>query len=240
MIYSAGDTSVTVDVQIVDDDGLPVTGLVASTFPTTKYSRAGANADVAISLSDLATLTTAWSAGGVKERGEGYYRLDLPDAVFSTYGVVSLRGETSGKRLLASRLQVGEHDLFAAAGRIGTGRIDVVSSVTPDGDVYVRMGNDYLDADGLAIDFVDDDDVWPVLTAGTVEAQVSLPGTDFTKAMSIIIGAGVGKTVRLELTAANLHVDNGFRQGVFDLVVVATLSNGHTVTLVDAKMHVEA
>lgn len=92
---------------IVDDNGLPVTLLVAATFPTLTYSLAGANADVAFpALSDLATLTTAWAAGGVKERGNGVYRLDLPDGVFTTAGEVKVRGEATGKHVIAPWIDV--------------------------------------------------------------------------------------------------------------------------------------
>jgi hypothetical protein len=107
MIYATGSTSNSVTVQIVDDSGLAVTGLVAATFPAVKYSLAGANASVSVSLSDLAAITTAWTSGGVKEREGGYYRLDLPDAAFASAGSVRVEGEASGKHLLCPELQIG-------------------------------------------------------------------------------------------------------------------------------------
>jgi hypothetical protein len=106
MIFRPGITSQSVDVQIVDDAGLPVTGLVAATFPTVKYSISGANSDVTVTLSDLASIGAAYSSGGLRERGEGVYRLDLPDAVFSSSGLVTVRGESSGKRLLLPKIIV--------------------------------------------------------------------------------------------------------------------------------------
>lgn len=107
MIYPPGATSQSIDVLIVDDVGIPVTGLIASTFPAVLYSIAGANADVALgSLSDLSTITTAWTAKGVKERAGGRYRLDLPDAVFTAAGKVTLWAEASGKRLLLDPIEV--------------------------------------------------------------------------------------------------------------------------------------
>jgi hypothetical protein len=99
-VFAPGATSKTVDIRIVDDSGLPVPGLVAATMPTIKYSLAGANADATITLADLATLTTAWASGGVFERGEGVYRLDLPDAALATAGHVELRGEATDKRVI--------------------------------------------------------------------------------------------------------------------------------------------
>jgi hypothetical protein len=108
MIYNTGVTSQSCDIQIVDDTGLPVLGLVAATFPSLTYSLAGANADVSFpALSDLATITTAYSSGGVKERGNGYYRLDLPNGVFTSAGIVTVRGEASGKHALLPKIDVG-------------------------------------------------------------------------------------------------------------------------------------
>jgi hypothetical protein len=94
------------DVLLVDDAGLPLTGLVAATFPAVRWSRAGAHPDQALALWDLPSLTAAWSDGGVRERGGGRYRLDLPDAVFEAQGEVSVRGEAGGKHLLAPWIEV--------------------------------------------------------------------------------------------------------------------------------------
>ncbi|WP_397570642.1 hypothetical protein [Schlesneria sp. T3-172] len=107
MIFDSGVTSQSIDIQIVDDTGLPVTGLLAATFPTLKYSRAGANSDVAFPApTDLATITTAYAAGGVKERGEGVYRLDVPDAIFASAGRIKIRGEASGKHVIVDTIEV--------------------------------------------------------------------------------------------------------------------------------------
>lgn len=107
MIFPLTATSQSVDVLIVDDTGLPTTGLVAATMPTLTYSLAGANADVVFpALSDLALITTAYASGGVKERGNGRYRLDVPDAVFTTAGQVTIRGEAAGKRVIVPLIDV--------------------------------------------------------------------------------------------------------------------------------------
>lgn len=107
MIYPLNATSQSIDVQVVDDTGLPVTALVAATFPPLIYSLAGANADVAFpALSDLGAITTAWSAGGIKERGNGVYRVDLPNGVFGSTGEVKIRGEASGKHVIAPWIDV--------------------------------------------------------------------------------------------------------------------------------------
>ena len=134
MIYPIGSTSQSMDVVIVNDQGIPVTGLDHTTFPTVKYSKAGPNADVTITLVALAALTTVWTSGGVKERGEGVYRLDLPDALFSSQAKVLLRGETTDKRLIAHPIDVSkmfsliEADLY------------IDTSVTPWAEVHMLKG----------------------------------------------------------------------------------------------------
>jgi hypothetical protein len=113
--FDIGSVSQSVDLQIVDDDGLPVSGLVAATFPDLAWSRAGAHASVAFpALTDLALITTEWAAGGVKERSGGRYRVDLPNAIFAAAGVVQIVGEVTGKHVIIGALEVA--DLLTAAG----------------------------------------------------------------------------------------------------------------------------
>ena len=127
MIYPAGSVSISFDVQVVDDSGLPVTGLVAATFPTLSYSVAGAYATVAFPpLSDLATITTAYHAGGIKERSGGYYRVDGPNGMFTTAGQVKVFGESSGKRVLVPWIDVGSQ-VNLAAGAIDVAQLSTVA-----------------------------------------------------------------------------------------------------------------
>ena len=108
MFYNTGATSNTLTVQIVDDTGLEVTGLVAATWPATKYVLTGPNASVAFpTITDLAAITTAFSAGGLKEYSNGFYRLDAPDAAFAVAGQVRILAGVSGKHLLCPEIIVG-------------------------------------------------------------------------------------------------------------------------------------
>lgn len=107
MLFDLAATSKSIDFRVVTDAGLPVTGLEAATLPTLTYSRAGANADVTIAPVDLATIATAWTSSGVKERGDGVYRLDLPNAALASAGLVTIRGEATDKRVIVPVLEVG-------------------------------------------------------------------------------------------------------------------------------------
>src|SRR5581483_2973437 len=108
MIIAPGTTSQSVDIQIVDDSGLAVTGLVAATFPGVYWSIAGNTAATQITLADLAAITTAYSSGGVKERtgSAGVYRLDLPNAALASAGAIKIYGEASGKHLICEAIVV--------------------------------------------------------------------------------------------------------------------------------------
>jgi len=100
MIIVPSGSNPTIDIQVLDDNGLAVTGLVAATFPAISYSIAGPNTTVAVTLTDLGSLTAAYSSGGVKERSGGYYRFDLPAAAVSTAGTnVTVFGEATGKHV---------------------------------------------------------------------------------------------------------------------------------------------
>lgn len=109
-----GSTNQSLDLQVVDDTGLPVTALDASTFPSLFYALRGPHADVSIgALNDLANLTDAYNALGIKERAGGFYRFDAPDAMFATAGDLRIWGETTGKHVL--------HPVIEVQGSYGTG-----------------------------------------------------------------------------------------------------------------------
>lgn len=130
--YPPGSTSKSLIVQVVDDTGLAVTGLAAATFPSTSYQIAGPNAAVAFpALSDLALITTAWSAGGLKELSGGYYRLDAPDAVFTAAGKVRVYAEASGKHLLMETINV-EYLQSDVRQLLGTAWLTPGTAGTPD------------------------------------------------------------------------------------------------------------
>lgn len=118
MLLDTNDVDTTITIQIVDDTGLPVTGLVAATFPTIKFS-SGTGADVTVTLSDLSALTDAHSDGGVKERGEGYYRLDLPDSIATSAGEKTIRGETTDKRVVCEKIVVAAK-IASVSGAVGS------------------------------------------------------------------------------------------------------------------------
>lgn len=154
MILQAG-TNPIIDIQIVDDTGLPVTGLVASTFPTIYYAILGSSAAVAVTLSDLSLITSAYSSGGIKEKTGGVYRLDLPAAAVATANTtVRMIGEATGKHAISATIDVTPGvgltgDLTStmkasvtSAATAATPTIAGYTGNTPQtGDAFARLGS---------------------------------------------------------------------------------------------------
>ena len=101
----AGATSQTIDIFVLDSSstiGAGLTGLVFNTAGLTCYFRKGAlGTPTAVALATLALVTTAWATGGFiavdATYMPGVYRLDIPDVVIDTAGMVTmyLRGATN-------------------------------------------------------------------------------------------------------------------------------------------------
>lgn len=111
MLFVPGSTSQSITIQIVNDSGLAVTGLVAAGFPTVLYKKAGPSLPANITLVDLALVSSPWVSGGVKEISGGYYRLDLPDAVFAVAGGATIIGDATGKHLVCPPVDVHTPEL---------------------------------------------------------------------------------------------------------------------------------
>ena len=81
----AGTVDVSVVIRIIDStDGTPETGVVFNTSGIALEYRRELAASTAITEATLAALTTAHADGGFLHIGNGYYRLDLPDAACAT------------------------------------------------------------------------------------------------------------------------------------------------------------
>jgi len=101
----AGATSQTIDIFVLDSSstiGAGLTGLVFNTAGLTCYYRKGAlGTPTAVTLATLALVTTAWATGGFiavdATNMPGVYRLDIPNVVIDTAGMVTmyLRGATN-------------------------------------------------------------------------------------------------------------------------------------------------
>ena len=120
--YQKGSTNISVDIRIVDDtSGQPETGVVFNTSGIDlKFRREGA-AVVVITEIDLTSpaLTDAHEDGGFLHIGDGYYRLDVPDAAFATgANGVLIFGTVTGMVVIGEYVQLVDYDPFDAV-RLG-------------------------------------------------------------------------------------------------------------------------
>ena len=104
MQVPAGSTNVQVPIYARATSGAALTGKVAADFALS-YRRDGAA--VSIALSNLTALTDAHSDGGIKEVGNGEYRLDVPDAAFAAgASKVTIGGTVDGGVVLGYPIEL--------------------------------------------------------------------------------------------------------------------------------------
>lgn len=142
----AGTTDVSVVVRIVDaTDGTPETGVLYNTAGIDLWYRREGAAAVDITEASLSALTDAHSDGGFLEIGDGWYRLDLPDAAVAA-GVtgVQIGGTVTGMVVLAPYIQLVAHDPFDAV-RLGL-------TALPNAAADAAGGLPISDAGGLDLD----------------------------------------------------------------------------------------
>src|ERR1035437_3551658 len=130
MQIKAGTTSVSIDVLLVDNAGLELLGKTYSdlntAFGSVIFSLGNNTANnTSTNYASLAVLTTAWTSGGFKERGQGVYRFACPDAMFATAGTKpTLIGGVAGYHIfMRYELEVVAFDPQDAV-RMGMGAFD--------------------------------------------------------------------------------------------------------------------
>lgn len=112
-------------------------------------------------------------------------------------------------------------------GTYGTASVSIVSPVADDESITVFYGDDYLAADGRALDFTFTN--VPTLTAGTIALIVQAESGAVSFAGTVTGAAAC----RVELTSAQV---NSIGVGEYRFDLQATLSNGHSVKLVQSTM----
>lgn len=185
MEFNVGSTHQSLDVLVVDDNGLVLTGKKAANFPAAFYSLAGPNANVAFpAFVDLLSITAAYTPGGIFERGQGVYRMDLPDGMFASIAKVKASCEASGFHVMFPWFEV-----IQAEGT-GTGAytvtITVNDGVNPISGANVRLTSGLqtyqgaTNASGQVVFNVD---------ANTWTVGITAAGYSFAGASLVVTGA---------------------------------------------------
>lgn len=184
MEITGGSTDVSIDVRAMISGGDVLTGKVAADFAIW-YRRDGAK--ISIGLSDLGTLESAHSDGGIYEISDGWYRLDMPDAAFATgANRAAIGGSVAGGVVVSAPIAIttGAATVSPIAGTIGSRfTSSLVTLVQYEAIGYgpwviTDTDGNAVDLSGLTLAFVvydlvdDADEVWR-LTSGDGEITVS-------------------------------------------------------------------
>jgi hypothetical protein len=250
--YSPGAVDQTVDIFIQNSastTGAGLTGLVFNSAGLTCYYRKQPTGTATVVSLVTQTVGGAHADGGFVEidatNMPGLYRLDLPDAVFSTENTVSimLKGATN-MAPLPMELMVGNNDVRLASvvthggsiANIGTGAI-TSASFAAGAINAAAIATNAIDADALATDAVNEiaDQVWDEALAGHLTAgsagkalsDASSAGDPWATALPGSYGAGTAgaRVGGLTFTVAN-QVDANI-QSVNDVQVVGTGAVGN-------------
>lgn len=178
-IVKKGSTDRSVILRIVDStDGTPETGVVYNTSGIDLWYRREGAAKTSITEATLSALTDAHSDGGFLHVGDGYYRLDLPDAAFATSAnYVDVGGTVTGMVVIGGRVRLVNFDLedavrggltalpnaaAEAAGGLftrgtGAGQINQAANGQVDANATHLAGTAYATALAALVDAVHDE-----------------------------------------------------------------------------------
>lgn len=201
LTVQAGSTDVSVTIRALDDSGQPITDLTSATAGLALfYRREGATA-TGITESDLTALSDAHADGGLLHIGDGYYRLDVPDAAFvaNARGVL-VYGSATGVVIVGAYVQLVAYNP-ADGIRLGL-------TALPNAAADAAGGLPISDAGGLDLDTVGAAAVSAASTAAAIETdtqdiQSRLPAALVSGRIDASIGAAEADTI----TAAALAAD---------------------------------
>lgn len=199
MHIEPGTANVSISIYCRDADGDELTGKVAANFTLT-YHRPGAAA-VAISLSNLAALTTAHTDGGIKEIGNGEYRLDVPDAAFAA-GVtqVSIQGAVGGGYVLGYPIDLYTQSgtgTYACTWTVNDGTTALQGATVSFWLAGVLRGTGTTNASGQ---------VSMSLDAGTYTVSISLSGHTFASTTHVVSATASTWTETFSMSAVTWPV----------------------------------
>lgn len=191
----AGSTDQSISIYCRALTGAALTGKAAADFTLT-YRRDGAN--VPIVLSDLAELTTAHTDGGVKEVGNGEYRLDLPDAaVAAGADQVSVQGTVAGGVVLGYPIPLTTNSgtgVYACTWTVNDGSTALEGATVSFWLAGVLRGTGTTNASGQ---------VSMSLDAGTYTVAISLSGYTFANTTHAVSSTASTWTKTFSMTAVS-------------------------------------
>lgn len=230
-LVKKGSTDQSVIIRIIDSsDGSPETGVEHNTSGIDLWYRRDGGAVVSITEAALASADAAHADGGIEHLGNGYYRLDLPDAAVDTgANGVMIGGTVTGMVVIGTYLQLVDFDPQNAV-RLGL-------TALPNAAADAAGGLPISDAGGLDLDALRTDvaaaladtsttipDLLNVIEGkvDTVDANVNSV-LDHTGTAGVVVGSIAANAV----TASALNADAATE--IATAVLAATADTGVSV-----------
>ena len=202
MIRTKGATDQSVTLRIIDStDGTPETGVEHDTSGIALWYRREGAAQTAITEAALAALTTAHTDGGIEHIGDGYYRLDLPDAAFAAGAdYVEYGGTVTGMIVIGGVVDLLDADLYDGV-RAGL-------TALPNAAADAAGGLPISDAGGLDLDAQIGTDIDAILT-DTAEIGTAGAGLTALLTQGATVDGSITVIQLLRLLLAELYVADG-------------------------------
>jgi len=215
-----GSTDQSVVIRIIDSsDGTPETGVDYDTAGIDLWYRREGATKTSITEAALASLDAAHSDGGIEHIGDGYYRLDLPDAAFAAGADgVMVGGTVTDMIVIGAYVPLVDYDPYDSV-RMGM-------TALPNAAADAAGGLPISDAGGLDLDAqigTDIDDLVSRLTAARAGYLDNLNGhTPQTGDNYARLGAPAGASVSADIAAVKTDTGNLVSR------ITATLFDGIT------------
>lgn len=196
-IVKKDSTSRSVEVRIVDAvDGTPELGVVYNTSGIDLWYRRELSAKVSITEATLAALTTAWTSGGFLHIGDGYYRLDIPDAAYATgANYFSFGGAVTGMVVIGGRVRLVDFDIELATQPVNLTQMGGVAQSATDLKHFADSGYDPATTKIEGVKLAD--------TITTYTGNTKQTGDNYPR-----LGAPAGASVSADIAGIQADTDN--------------------------------
>ncbi len=204
----AGSTDQSVVIRIVDaTDGTPETAVEFNTAGIDLWYRREGAAKVSITEVALAALTTAHADGGIEHIGDGYYRLDLPDAALATAETgVMVGGTITGMVVWGTYVELAEHDATTLIAAVQSGLATLALQTTIASYLDTEVAAIKAKTDNLPSDPADASIVAGLIATAQADLdniQTRLPAALVSGRLDAHVGAVAGETVTGSGTVAD-------------------------------------
>lgn len=215
-IVKKGSTDRSVTLRIVDStDGTPETAVAYNTSGIDLWYRRQGAAKTSITEAALSALTDAHADGGFLHIGDGYYRLDLPDAAFASgANHVDVGGAVTGMIVIGGRVRLTDFDLEDAV-RGGLTALPNANAAANGGLPTVDATNSVKVQDNLKRN-----QALANFGFTMIDSTTNLPATGKTVSVSISKDGGSFASVGTATEIANGNYEIDLSAGNMDAVTV--------------------